>query len=144
MNIQQYIDRVTKQYHTGRATELSYRGDLQSLLESIAKGGQVANEPTRIKCGAPDYIITKKEIPVGYIEAKVIGTDLAGKSLKEQFDRYKFLRYNPTNANYLELHLNIKGLNNITFNIVQLNKNLLSIISFAGFSKLDNKSRICH
>ena len=49
----------------------------------------VTNEPSRVACGAPDYIITRKNIPVGYIEAKDIGADLDNKLYKEQFDRYK-------------------------------------------------------
>jgi hypothetical protein len=27
-------------------------------------------------CGAPDYVLTRKDIPVGYAEAKDIGVDL--------------------------------------------------------------------
>lgn len=51
----------------------------------------VTNEPLRIACGAPDYIITKKKIPIGYIEAKDVGdTDLLGENThKEQLNRYK-------------------------------------------------------
>ncbi|MFD2598724.1 type ISP restriction/modification enzyme [Sphingobacterium corticis] len=51
----------------------------------------VTNEPARVQCGAPDYVLTSgaANIPVGYIEAKDIGVDLNHKSLKEQFDRYK-------------------------------------------------------
>lgn len=44
-------------------------------------------------CGAPDFILAKKDIPVGFIEAKDIGDkDLEGAKKtgnKEQFDRYK-------------------------------------------------------
>lgn len=43
----------------------------------------------RVACGAPDYIQTCKDVPVGYIEAKDIGADLGSKTLKEQFERYK-------------------------------------------------------
>jgi hypothetical protein len=49
----------------------------------------VTNEPSRIECGAPDYILTRKNIPVGYIEAKDVGKDLNGKDIKEQLDRYR-------------------------------------------------------
>ena len=34
-------------------------------------------------------MLTRKNVPVGYIEAKDIGVDLDSKSLKEQLDRYK-------------------------------------------------------
>ncbi len=44
----------------------------------------VTNEPARIRdVGAPDYSITRKDIPIGYIEAKDIGDkDLSGKKNK--------------------------------------------------------------
>jgi hypothetical protein len=76
MLIREYIDNVNKRYKTGISTEHSYRGDLQNLLESVAPVVHITNEPVRIACGAPDYIITKKSIPVGYIEAKDIGKPL--------------------------------------------------------------------
>ncbi len=51
------------------------------------------NEPKRQSCGAPDYILTKKDIPVGFVEAKDIGDDdldgIRKNGNKEQFDRYK-------------------------------------------------------
>ena len=66
---------------------------LGNLLETLLPNIRATNEPKRQSCGAPDYILTKKEIPVGFIEAKNIGDkDLEGKSKsvnKEQFDRYK-------------------------------------------------------
>ena len=65
----------------GNSTEHSFRGDLQQLIESLEPEIQATNEPKRIKCGAPDYVLTRKEIPVGYIEAKDIGVNLQHKSL---------------------------------------------------------------
>jgi len=76
-------------YNSGGATEHSYRGDLQNLTMELLPDILVTNEPTRVSCGAPDYVLTRKGIPVGYIEAKDVGVDLKSKSLKEQFDRYK-------------------------------------------------------
>lgn len=87
--ISHYLDTVASRYATGISTEHSYRGDLQNLLSELCFDVTVTNEPKRQECGAPDYIITKKSIPIGYIEAKVVGKDLDDKSLKEQFDRYK-------------------------------------------------------
>jgi len=76
MNISEYINR---RYKTGISREHSYRGDLQTLLEAMLKNVLVTNEPARIACGAPDFILTHKDIPVGYIEAKDIGEPLSGK-----------------------------------------------------------------
>lgn len=89
MTTSQYLSRLNTLYHTGTATEHSYRGDLQNLIMDLVPDILVTNEPTRVSCGAPDYVLTRKEVPVGYIEAKDVGVDLNSKSLKEQFDRYK-------------------------------------------------------
>jgi predicted helicase/very-short-patch-repair endonuclease len=93
MTLEQYIDNINKRYKLGNATEHTFRGDLQQLLESLVPDIRATNEPKRQSCGAPDYILTKKEIPVGFIEAKDIGDkDLEGVKKtgnKEQFDRYK-------------------------------------------------------
>ena len=91
MTIQQYTDNLSRLYQTGNAREHSYRGDLQTLLSTLLPEILVTNEPARIECGAPDYVLTKgkNNIPVGYIEAKDIGVKLDSKLLKEQFDRYR-------------------------------------------------------
>ncbi|WNL17672.1 N-6 DNA methylase [Arcobacter cryaerophilus gv. pseudocryaerophilus] len=87
-----YIENINRLFVTGNAREHSYRGDLQDLLNKIIddKDIVVTNEPTRIvNVGAPDYSITKKDIPIGYIEAKDINKPLNSKDYTEQFDRYK-------------------------------------------------------
>ena len=84
MTIHEYITNLNKRYQLGNATEHTFRGDLQQLIESIVKDVSATNEPKRQSCGAPDYILTgnsfaKKDIPIGFIEAKDIGDkDLAG------------------------------------------------------------------
>ena len=109
MTINEYIDRINSRYRAGISTEHSYRGDLQSLIESIAADVMVTNEPTRVACGAPDYIITKRNIPVGYIEAKDIGKPLDNKDYKEQFDRYRTSLSNLIITDYLEFRLYREG-----------------------------------
>jgi len=91
MTINEYIQKIDTRYQTGISREHSYRGDLQTLLETLCPHILVTNEPARVKCGAPDYVLTKDDIPVGYIEAKDIADkDLQGKKAnKEQFNRYK-------------------------------------------------------
>lgn len=64
----------------------------------------VTNEPARVDCGAPDYVLTRKDVPVGYIEAKDIGVDLGSKTLKEQFDRYKSGLSNLIFTDYMDFH----------------------------------------
>ena len=86
---------------------------MQQLLESLVPTIRATNEPKRQKCGAPDYILTKKDIPVGFIEAKDIGDkDLEGKKKtgnKEQFDRYKASLNNLIFTDYIDFHLYREG-----------------------------------
>ncbi|MDE5790178.1 MAG: DNA methyltransferase [Muribaculaceae bacterium] len=93
MNIKNYISELNKQFQTGIAREHSYRPALQQMISSILEDMVVTNEPARIDCGAPDYIISRKSdnIPVAFVEAKDIDdSDLDGrKQNKSQFNRYK-------------------------------------------------------
>ena len=110
MTINEYIEKLNSRYKLGISTEHSYRGDLQALLECLAPDVMVTNEPTRVACGAPDYIITKRNIPVGYIEAKDIGKSLDSKDFKEQFDRYRKSLGNLIITDYLEFRLFREGI----------------------------------
>jgi len=109
MTIDQYIQNINSAHKRGNATEHTYRGDLKQLIESLAIDIIATNEPSRQACGAPDYILTKRDIPVGFIEAKDIGDrDLDGlKKIgnKEQFDRYKKSLNNLIFTDYLDFHL---------------------------------------
>lgn len=113
MNTSEYIENINKRYKLGNATEHTFRGDLQQLIESLVPAVRATNEPKRQSCGAPDYILTKKEIPVGFIEAKDIGDkDLEGLKKtgnKEQFDRYKASLSNLIFTDYLEFILYREG-----------------------------------
>ena len=100
-HIQDYLNIVSERYKTGLSGEHSYRGHLQILLGELLPGILVTNEPARIDCGAPDYILTRKNIPVGYIEAKDLGNDLDNKAYKEQLDRYRQSLPNLIITNYL-------------------------------------------
>ena len=109
MTINQYLESINKRYKLGNATEHTFRGDLQQLIESLVPEISATNEPKRQSCGAPDYILTKKDIPIGFIEAKDIGDkDLDGlrkTGNKEQFDRYKASLGNLIFTDYIDFHL---------------------------------------
>lgn len=105
MTIPQYIHKLNERYAQGVATEHSYRGDLQQLLETLIPNYAITNEPKRSKVGAPDYIIQEGEIARGYIEAKDIDKNLDDKSYKEQFTRYKNGLPNLIITNYHEFRL---------------------------------------
>jgi len=117
MTLPTYLAALDRQYRTGIAREHAYRGDLQQLLTALCPGVLVTNEPARIACGAPDYILTRKDIPVGYVEAKDIGIDLGSKSLKEQFDRYRGSLDNLIITDYLEFRFFKNGEHTTTVRI---------------------------
>lgn len=107
--IQNYIENINKRYKTGISREHAYRGDLQALLEDIARDVLVINDPSRIACGAPDYILTKRDIPVGYIEAKDVNADLESPAYEEQFERYLSSLDNIIFTDYLNFRLYVNG-----------------------------------
>lgn len=109
MHVAEYIDKLNSQLRTGRATEHTYRGYLQSLIESTAPNIHLTNEPKRSKFGAPDYVVTKYDIPIGYIEAKDLGADLSSDEYYEQFGRYKSAIDNLLITNYVDFELYREG-----------------------------------
>lgn len=101
-SIEKYIQDISNQFARGNATEHTYRGDLKNLLESLHSGIEITNEPRRISCGAPDYVLMRNSIPLGYIEAKDVDISLNSNQNKEQFDRYKSSLDNLIITNYLD------------------------------------------
>ena len=110
MDLKEYISTVNQKYRAGNATEHSYRGALEQLMQTLLPKLRIVNEPKREKCGAPDYIASRKDnMPVFYIEAKDIGdNDLDGRNPhghKEQFSRYKQALDYIIFTDYLDFHL---------------------------------------
>ncbi|MFM8294161.1 MAG: hypothetical protein ACKN9E_06395, partial [Microcystaceae cyanobacterium] len=52
-----YLQTIQKIYQTQKATEHSYRPALQEFIRSFEDKLTVTNEPKRIACGAPDFVI---------------------------------------------------------------------------------------
>jgi Predicted helicase len=108
--VELYVAEVSKQFATGKATEHSYRPALATLLSELLPKFVVTNEPRRIDCGAPDYIISKggsSNIPMAFVEAKDVNDrDLDGnREHKEQFNRYKNSLDHILFTDYLDFHL---------------------------------------
>jgi predicted helicase len=107
--IAHYLDEVVRLYRAGNGTEHSYRPALKNLIEKLTAGLTITNEPKHIACGAPDYIIAKNGVPLGYIEVKDIPVGVDSKQSKEQFERYKRSLGNLIITNYLEFQLFVEG-----------------------------------
>lgn len=140
--IARYVEAINKLFATGVTTEHSFRGDLQNLLNGLLPEFAVINEPKRRSCGAPDYIIENKEIPVFFIEAKDIGdNDLKGTKKtgnKEQFDRYKASLNNIIFTDYLNFLFYKDGELKAELAIARQNGNKIEPIpeNFAQFTNL--------
>lgn len=83
-----YLQTIEKELLAGNATEHTHRTALKAFREGIVPGVVATNEPRRIECGAPDFIITKDSATIGYIEAKDIGKSLDEAEKSEQLQRY--------------------------------------------------------
>ena len=109
--IQNYIKEVNAMYQTGNAREHAYRPMLQRLLSALLSHYKVINEPARVECGAPDFMLMKGDTPMAFVEAKDISDgDLDGqRQHKEQFLRYKQSLDTIAFTDYLDFHLYIEG-----------------------------------
>lgn len=122
--ISEYLKSVKTTFENGQATEHSHRGFLQTYLQNLSDC-IVTNEPKRQACGAPDYIIERKGIPVGYIEAKDIDADLDKIEKSEQLKRYFTSLDNLILTDYLEFRFYHHGQKLETCRIAKIEKGKL-------------------
>ena len=104
-----YINNIQTNLQAGNSTEHTHRPALQNLVQSLEKGIVATNEPKRIACGAPDYIVTKSHIPLGYIEAKDVGKCLNKIEKDSQIKRYLGSLNNLIVTDYLEFRWFVNG-----------------------------------
>src|SRR5450756_2438525 len=97
-----YLTEVGRDLAAGNATEHTHRPALKALLIALDPDVRPVNEPRRIECGAPDYIVTRNDLPVGYIEAKDVGRSLDEIERDEQLKRYRESLSNLILTDYLE------------------------------------------
>jgi len=100
--IRKYLSEIQKNLKTGKAGEQTYRHALKEFVESFDKSIFLLNEPRRVSCGAPDFIVTKGRLTIGYIETKDIGKSLDEIEKSEQLKRYRASLTNLLLTNYLE------------------------------------------
>jgi predicted helicase len=122
--IREYLGKVEQYYRAGKATEHTYRPALQELLQGLDGHITATNEPKRVKCGAPDYVIERSagatRLTIGYVEAKDIDSSLDAierdarlsepKTREgEQLKRYLRALDNLVFTNYLEFRWYVQG-----------------------------------
>ncbi len=72
-----FLHQVEALLKTGSATEHSYRPALKALFDAVMAPAEAINEPKHEQYGAPDFVIQQKNVPLGHIEVKDVGVDLA-------------------------------------------------------------------
>ena len=109
--LKDYLDAIEAAMRRGDATEHTHRPALKAMLEAVAgdPAVQAVNEPRRIACGAPDYVIARGTVPLGYVEAKDVGANLNDVERSEQLGRYRDSLGNLILTDYLEFRWYLGG-----------------------------------
>jgi predicted helicase len=108
--IKKYLEEIEKKFKTGHAREHAYRPALESLLEDINPSINAVNDPKQQKVGAPDFVLFKGKVSIGYVEAKDVDVDLDREiKNKNQVNRYKASLNNFCFTNYLEFRFYLNG-----------------------------------
>jgi predicted helicase len=123
-----YLAEIQKNLAHGDATEHTHRPALKKLLESAVSGIIATNEPVRIKCGAPDFRLTKNKVLVGHVETKDVGENLTAMEKGrppsgEQFGRYRDGLPNWILTDYLEFRWYVSGEHRMTVRLAELGAN---------------------
>ncbi|MDH4101198.1 MAG: N-6 DNA methylase [Nitrospirota bacterium] len=118
-----YLKTIEHALAAGNATEHTHRPALKNLVESLASNITAVNEPKRIRCGAPDFIVTRAHIPLGYIEAKDVGASLGDAEENQQLKRYRESLGNLILTDYLEFRWYVSGEHRLTTRLAKSDAN---------------------
>lgn len=136
--IRGYLRKIEKAYQLGNATEHTYRAALQELLETLFSDITATNEPKRVACGAPDLIVTHKQIPLGYIETKDINTSLDQTERTNQMTRYLGSLANLILTDYVEFRWYIAGEHRLTARLAKAEGKGKLIAEHDGIEQVSN------
>jgi len=111
--IDAYRRQIERELQAANATAHTHRPALKTLIESLAPGVTATNEPRRVECGAPDFVISRKAahgpVTLGHIEAKDVGKDLDEIERSDQMKRYLPALANLVLTDYLEFRCHVRG-----------------------------------
>ena len=111
MTTTDYLNTIERELQTGNATEHSYRPMLQRFLNECSQNFaptvdyNITNEPQRVAGNAPDFLIQRGDLSLGWIETKPLGTNLDTEEKSEQLQRYRKAFPNLILTDYLEFRL---------------------------------------
>lgn len=122
--VKDYLKAIGEALRAGNATEHTHRPALKALLEAIGGTGvRATNEPKQVACGAPDFILTRGAVPLGYVEAKDVGADLRRAEDSEQLLRYRQSLGNLILTDYIEFRWFLDGELRLTASFPQPDRN---------------------
>ena len=105
----QYCAAIERAVLAGTSTEHTHRPALKVLVESMEANLTATNEPSRVACGAPDFLVSRGAAPIGYIETKDVGESLQKAEGSEQIKRYCEGLDNLLLTDYLEFRWYLRG-----------------------------------
>jgi len=117
--LRKYIGDIEKELATGKATEPTYYPALKGLLGGVGTGITATVNPKAMECGAPDFVVGRGEVTIGYVEAKGVGKSLdaieadARRATPTTHDGDQLRRFLPLGnlvlTNYLEFRWYVDG-----------------------------------
>jgi len=102
-----YLKSIQNNLQQG--SERSHYPALKNLLDDSEKGIDAVIEEKGNKAGIPDFTVRRRELLVGYVEAKDVGLDLDQIEKSEQLQRYIEAFPNLVLTNYLEFRWYVNG-----------------------------------
>ncbi len=134
-----YLKDIEEAYRKGNATEHTYRSYFKTLIEAAAPHVIATNEPKHIKnCGAPDFIITAQQTPLGYVETKDIGISLSNVEHTDQMKRYLAGLANLILTDYVEFRWYVTGQHRTTARLAKPSKKGKWIVDADGLEQVSH------
>ncbi|MEG4458937.1 type ISP restriction/modification enzyme [Microcoleus sp. N9_A1] len=108
MRFDTYIQSI--QNNLQRGSERTHYPTIKNLLDNQTASLEAIIEEKGNKAGVPDFTIRRRDLLVGYVEAKDVGLDLNPVEKTEQLQRYReSLNGNLILTNYLEFRWYVEG-----------------------------------
>ena len=108
MRFDTYIQSI--QSNLLRGSERTHYPTIKNLLDNPAASIAAIIEEKGNKAGVPDFTVRRRDLLVGYVEAKDVGLDLNPVEKTEQLQRYReSLNGNLILTNYLEFRWYVEG-----------------------------------
>ncbi|WP_199245881.1 type ISP restriction/modification enzyme [[Phormidium] sp. ETS-05] len=136
-NLNTYFQEISRIYKLGTATEHTYRPALQQLIESLSPNLKAINEPKRIACGSPDFVVMQESIEIGHIEAKDIGVSLNKTEKTPQIQRYLKGLGNLILTDYIEFRWYVQGELRLTASLATIDKKKNLKADAAGITEVE-------